>query len=252
MPPPTSRSSPTRPARPLYVGSTRAPIAPPLPLHHPEALRWTAHFLSAGNRCGRQREHRRLALVQGGLHTLRRLRTSTPSHPSPPRTTTVPTLSGSAEPGSTVRLYQNTACTGTPIRKAPAVQFASGITVHVDDNTSTSFRAAAVDAAGNISPCSPARTYVEDSISPQTTIKGGPSTPTTDSTPTFTFTSNEAQSTFRCRFDQRSYGPCSGPGQSHTPSTPLATGPHTFYVRASTGRRTRTGRPPSAPSRVIP
>ena len=52
-------------------------------------------------------------------------------------------------------------------------------------------------------PCSPARIYVEDSIAPQTTITGGPSGPTTDSTPTFTFISNEAQSTFRCRFDSR-------------------------------------------------
>ena len=103
----------------------------------------------------------------------------------------------------------------------------------VDDNTTTHFRARAVDAAGNASTCSADLVYVEDSIAPETTIKSGPSGPTTDSTPTFTFVSSEAQSTFRCRFDQEPYAPCSGPGQSHTPSTALADGPHTFYVRAT-------------------
>ena len=45
-----------------------------------------------------------------------------------------------------------------------AARFASpGITASVADNTTTAFRARAVDAAGNVSPCSGAFTYVEDS-----------------------------------------------------------------------------------------
>jgi Glycosyl hydrolase catalytic core len=153
--------------------------------------------------------------------------------PKSPANNNNPRLSGSAQAGSTVRLYKTGACTGAPARTSPAAKFGSqGITVQVADNTSDSFRAAAVDAAGNASACSSARVYIEDSIAPQTTITGGPSGTTTDSTPTFAFIANEAQSTFRCRFDSRPYGPCSGPGQRHTPPTPLAGGPHTFSVRA--------------------
>ena len=45
-----------------------------------------------------------------------------------------------------------------------AAAFASpGITASVPDNTTTAFRARATDAAGNISACSGAFTYVEDS-----------------------------------------------------------------------------------------
>jgi hypothetical protein len=123
--------------------------------------------------------------------------------PKSPANDNDPRLSGSAEPGSTVKLYRATACAGSPIRAVPTAKFGSpGIAVRVDDDTTTHFRARAVDAAGNVSSCSTARAYVE------------------------------AQATFRCRFDQRPYGPCSGPGQSHTPSTPLAAGPHTFSVQA--------------------
>jgi Glycosyl hydrolase catalytic core len=154
--------------------------------------------------------------------------------PKSPANNNAPRIRGSAEPASTVKLYRTAGCKGSPIRGGPAAKFASpGITIYVGNNTATRVRATATDAAGNRSPCSAARTYVEDSIAPQTTITGGPSGPTMDSTPTFTFTSDEARSTFRCRFDQRLFAPCSGPRQSDTPSTPLTSGPHTFSVRAT-------------------
>ena len=35
-----------------------------------------------------------------------------------------------------------------------------------------------------------------------------------------------------CRFDSQAFAPCSGPGASHTPSTPLSLGSHSFEVRA--------------------
>jgi hypothetical protein len=164
--------------------------------------------------------------------------------PISPANNNTPTLSGSAQSGSTVRLYR-TSCAGAPIRTVTAAKFgSSGVTVYVGDNTTTRFRATAVDGAGNASSCSASRTYIEDSTAPQTSITGGPSGPTTDSTPTFSFASNEAGSTFRCRFDQRPYGPCSGPGQSHARSTPLSSGPHTFSVRATD----RAGNPDPTPA----
>jgi hypothetical protein len=69
--------------------------------------------------------------------------------------------------------------------------------------------------------------------SPQTTITSGPSGTTSDTTPTFAFASSLTGSTFKCRFDARAFGACSGPGASHTPATPLAAGAHTFAVVAS-------------------
>jgi hypothetical protein len=81
-------------------------------------------------------------------------------------------VKGSAASGSTVRLYsalttidctpESLAATGT------YSAFASpGLTVSVLDNSTTTFRATATDAAGNASPCSDSSTvYVEDSSLP--------------------------------------------------------------------------------------
>jgi predicted NUDIX family NTP pyrophosphohydrolase len=68
-----------------------------------------------------------------------------------------------------------------------------------------------------------------DTTPPETTIDSGPSGPTNDATPTFTFSSNEATSTFRCRVDSGAFAACSSP---HTTAT-LSTGAHTFEVRAT-------------------
>jgi hypothetical protein len=120
------------------------------------------------------------------------------------------------------------------VASGPATQFASpGLSATVADNTTTSFRARAADAVGNLSTCSSARTYVEDSVAPETTITAGPTGPTADNTPTFSFTSSQAGSTFQCRFDSQAFAACSGPGASHTPSTALSPGSHTFEVRAT-------------------
>ena len=72
-------------------------------------------------------------------------------------------------------------------------------------------------------------------IPPQTTIDSGPSGPTDDSTPTFTFHSSAAGSTFACSIDSGTpnFGPCSGPGAAHTPASPLADGSYTFRVQAT-------------------
>lgn len=72
-----------------------------------------------------------------------------------------------------------------------------------------------------------------DVTAPDTTVSGGPSGPTGDNTPNFTFTSTELNSNFECSFDDPTpTDPCIGARGTHTPSGPLADGPHTFYVRA--------------------
>ena len=55
-----------------------------------------------------------------------------------------------------MRLYKTAGCTGTPRRPRarPPSSPRPGITVSVADNTTTAFRARAMDAAGNLSPCS--------------------------------------------------------------------------------------------------
>jgi putative glycosyl hydrolase/Big-like domain-containing protein len=110
-------------------------------------------------------------------------------------------------------------------------------------NGAHTFYARAVDAAGNESQIK-TRSFTVDTIPPQTTITGGPSGPTADHTPTFTFSSSQANSTFQCRFDAQPFAACSGPGASHTPTTPLSTGNHTFAVRA----RDRAGNLDASPA----
>jgi uncharacterized delta-60 repeat protein len=68
-----------------------------------------------------------------------------------------------------------------------------------------------------------------DTSAPETTISGGPTGTTSDSSPTFSFDSSEPGSTFECRVDGGSFSPCSSP---HTTSS-LGDGPHAFGVRAT-------------------
>lgn len=87
----------------------------------------------------------------------------TGSAPVSPANENFPKLLGSAAPGTTVSLFSNDTCTGTPAGTGTAAAFAQpGIAVIVADNSTTTFHAVATDGNGNSSPCSPsALTYVE-------------------------------------------------------------------------------------------
>jgi hypothetical protein len=65
---------------------------------------------------------------------------------------------------------------------------------------------------------------------PETTIDSGPSGPTNNSTPTFTFHSSEPNSLIDCMFDAELTPSCGSP---LFPSSPLADGPHTFQAVAT-------------------
>jgi hypothetical protein len=74
------------------------------------------------------------------------------------------------------------------------------------------------------------RGFTAETTPPQASITAGPSQGgfTKDPTPSFSFASNEAGSTFVCRVDAGAFKPCSSPY-----TTPLlADGPHTFSVKA--------------------
>jgi hypothetical protein len=63
---------------------------------------------------------------------------------------------------------------------------------------------------------------------PEVAITGGPSGPTNDATPTFSFAAAPDASGFDCRVDQTPFAPCDSPYVTAT----LGDGPHTFEVRA--------------------
>ena len=128
----------------------------------------------------------------------------TATTPASPANNNNPKVIGSAAAGSTVRLYKTAGCTGAPVATGPATQFASpGLSATVADNTTTSFRARAADAAGNLSTCSsPAHLRRALGVAPD---------------------------------DDHRWAvrrPARGRAQA-TPSTPLAGGSHTFEVRAT-------------------
>jgi hypothetical protein len=75
------------------------------------------------------------------------------------------------------------------------------------------------------------RNFTTETTRPVVTITGGPAAGGTisDTTPTFTFSSNEPGSTFMCRYDSNPFGNCKSP---NTKATPLTAGSHTFAVKA--------------------
>jgi Big-like domain-containing protein len=89
----------------------------------------------------------------------------------------------------------------------------------------------AVDAAGNRDENPASRTFTVDATPPNTAIDSGPVGTVADAKPTFTFSSNDGVR-FQCAIDAGAFAACSGPGDTHTPATPLADGNHTFRVRA--------------------
>jgi Bacterial Ig-like domain len=161
--------------------------------------------------------------------------------PPSPSNNNNPTVFGSgADCGSEVSIYANDpTCTDPPLVTGSATAFASpGIPVSVADNTSTDFYAKAASVADVPSACSTtSATYVEDSIPPQVSVNSGPTGTIAEQTPTFTFSGSDTVGpvTFRCSVDTgtASFRACSGPGNSDTPTSPLADGSYTFRVRAS-------------------
>jgi alpha-tubulin suppressor-like RCC1 family protein len=94
--------------------------------------------------------------------------TLTTTSPGSPSKNTTPLIFGTAEAGSTVHLYVDPACT-TEIGSGGAAEVlgGGGLQVTVGANSTTTFYATAVDAAGNASACSASSlTYVCDNTPP--------------------------------------------------------------------------------------
>ena len=100
--------------------------------------------------------------------------TVTGTTPASPNGSTTPKVKGTSETGSTVSLYANSGCTGTPLGSGPAADFAgAGITATVPANASTTIYAKATKPAQSDSACSTTSvTYVQ--AAPDTTLTKTP------------------------------------------------------------------------------
>ena len=134
------------------------------------------------------------------------------------------TVSGEAEAGSTVTVFDNGVAKGTVT--ADGTSGWSKPLGAVSDGTHT-YVARATDGAGNMSAASSARTVTVDTTPPQTTITAGPPPETRATSASFSFTAEEG-ATFQCALDGGQFTPCTSPAVY----TGLSVGSHTFGVRA--------------------
>ncbi len=149
--------------------------------------------------------------------------------PTSPSSVNNPKLKGLAEAGAQISIFTAADCLAAVATGTAAELEGAGITVPVPADATTSLRATATDAAGNVSPCSSPFAYTEDSTPPGTQIDSGPAGPTNDSTPTFTFSSPDGGSSFQCRVDSDPFASCTS---AHTTAS-LTDGAHTLEVKAT-------------------
>ena len=167
----------------------------------------------------------------------------TDTDPDSPANDNNPELKGSAEAGSTVKIYSTSDCSGTPLATGTAATFnGAGITTPVPGDQTTNLRATATDATNGTSGCSTALAYTEDSTAPNTSITSGPEGPTSNNDPSFNLSSSEANSSFECRLD----GPGAATGTFASCASPksftnLADGAYTLQVRATDSAQNTDG-----------
>jgi hypothetical protein len=143
--------------------------------------------------------------------------------PSPPRLRTIPggiandntpLVTGSAPAAASVRIFTTSDCSGAPVVKGSAAQFASGLEVEVVNDASVAFYGVSVGAGGGQSRCSEPVYYVEDSTIPHTRITMGPASKTRKRSAIFRFmdtTGNTPGTIFLCKVDRSRWKQCSSP-----------------------------------------
>ncbi len=169
---------------------------------------------------------------------------------------TTPTFTGVAgtEAGDaaqvTVKVFSGTGTTGTPVATLTATRGTGGAyTVDAETALAQGTYTAQVsqgDHAGN-SGVSSANTFTVDTTAPETTISSGPYTLTDQTSATFAFSSNEADSTFECKLDGGAWESCAT-GKRYEG---LSVGAHTFQVRATDRARNTDATPATHTWRII-
>ncbi len=144
--------------------------------------------------------------------------------PSGTTTDATPTFTFRGEPGSTFECKVDPVSEWKPCASPYSVQLADG------DYT---FSVRATDEAGNVEQNPPSRRFTVDTAFIDTTIEAGPDGATSDTTPSFTFSSATTGSTFECRIDGAgssvpTYTGCSSPFTAPA----LRSGTYVLQVRA--------------------
>jgi hypothetical protein len=86
------------------------------------------------------------------------------------------------------------------------------------------------------------RTWIVDTVRPNTSLVAKPKARTTSRTATFRFRSTETGSTFQCKLDRGAWKACASPKTYRS----LARGAHTFQVRA----KDKAGNVDATPAKV--
>jgi Big-like domain-containing protein/PKD domain-containing protein len=165
--------------------------------------------------------------------------------PPPPPDTTAPetTLSSSGPTGTTSDNTPTFAFTASEANSVFECRVDSGSwadctspwTTSALSEGSHSVSVRATDVAGNTDASPATRSFTvdtapaPDTTAPDTTISSGPTGTTNDSTPTFAFTSSEANSAFECRVDSGAWANCASPWTTSA----LGDGAHSASVRAT-------------------
>jgi large repetitive protein len=151
-------------------------------------------------------------------------------------TDTTPTLSGTAEPNSTVTVYVD----DVPARVLTADGSGNWSFDSADllEGQYTVY-ATATDAANNTSVRSNTNTFFIDLTEPTTIIVSKPAERSNSPSATFDFSSNESPVTYECSLDNGAFTLCSDPVTFNS----LAEGNHTLRVRAVDGAGNRDSTP---------
>ena len=147
---------------------------------------WTLRFVNGCSGSQGAVAAANLTIGVGGEGTPPAPPSLTSTNPASPANNNTPLVIGTAEAGSTVKLYSNNLCTGAPLVSGTAANLAApGLQINVADNTTTQVKATATDAANNVSTCSPAITYTEDSSPPAVPAltSTNPASPANNNTP---------------------------------------------------------------------
>lgn len=148
----------------------------------------------------------------------------TPGRPAPPQLHTVPggrannavpRVVGSAARAASFEIFRSEDCGGARAATASVAEFAAGVPIRVEPNSTTRFSAVAIDSDGERSRCSPEPVaYVEDSAAPVTRITFGPGVKTRKRTAVFRFadiTGEPAGVSYACKLDGRPWKACQSP-----------------------------------------
>ncbi|QIG42747.1 hypothetical protein G5V58_08095 [Nocardioides anomalus] len=152
--------------------------------------------------------------------------------PATQGTSVTPSVVGSADPGSTVWLFPNASCTGTPLGSGSAAAFAgAGIPAQVPAGATTTLYAKASAVGRDDSACSTTSATYRSVAAPDTTLTKAPGskvkTRKKKAKIVFAFTSTTPGATFQCSVDGGAYAACTSGVRLK-----LKAGKHTFAVRA--------------------